>query len=182
MAIRLPNRILGGVATILLGYRGSGKTTVGKRLADRTGGTFTDTDALVVALAGRPIADLFADEGEASFRDRESAAIAAALAGVGDRDVIATGGGIVLRPENRRLMMDSARRRIYLACDPAVLIRRLGRDRTGARPALTALPPADEVRALLAARDPLYREVATRVIDVTSMRLEEVVNAIQPVA
>ena len=177
--MRPPPAILGGVATILLGYRGSGKTTVGKRLAKRTGGTFTDTDALIVALAGRPIADLFADEGEASFRDRESAALAAALAGVADRDVIATGGGIVLRPENRERLIDPAHRRIYLSCDPAVLIRRLARDRTGKRPALTALPPADEVRALLARRDPLYREVASQIIDVTSMRLEQVVGAIE---
>ena len=179
MAIRLPNRILGGVATILLGYRGSGKTTVGKRLAKRTGGTFTDTDALIVALAGRPIADLFADEGEASFRDRESAALAAALAGAGEHDVIATGGGIVLRAENRHLMIGSTHRRVYLSCDAAVLIRRLARDRTGVRPALTALPPADEVRALLAARDPLYREVASQVIDVTAMRVEQVVGTIE---
>ena len=167
------------MATILLGYRASGKTTVGKRLAKRTGGTFTDTDALVVALAGRAIADIFAGEGEASFRDREAAALAAALAGAGEHDVIATGGGIVLRAENRRLMIGSAHRRVYLSCDVDVLIRRLARDRTGKRPALTTLPPADEVRALLAARDPLYREVATRVIDVTSIRLEQVVSAIQ---
>ena len=167
------------MAILLLGYRGCGKTTAGRLLADRLNSNFVDTDAMVEALAGRPIREIFESEGEASFRDREAAALAAALTAAGPSDVIATGGGIVLRAENRHRMIDPAHRRIYLSCDPAVLIDRLARDHPGARPALTALPPADEVRALLGARDPLYREVATRVIDVTSMRLEQVVDALQ---
>src|SRR5947208_11489758 len=84
----------------LVGYRGSGKTTVARALADRLGWTWADADVVLEARHGRSIRQIFAEEGEAGFRDKE-AALLEDLCGL-RRHVIATGGGIVLRPENRR--------------------------------------------------------------------------------
>ena len=89
----------------LVGARGCGKSTVGLLLAARRGWQFLDADELLEARTGRSVADIFAAEGEAGFRDRESALLLE-LSGRTDH-VIATGGGVVLRPENRRVLHDT---------------------------------------------------------------------------
>src|SRR4051794_29603842 len=86
----------------LVGARGSGKTTVGRLLADRLGWPFIDADDVIEARAGRSVTGIFAAEGEVGFRDREAAVLAEA-AGL-SRHVIATGGGAVLRPATRELL------------------------------------------------------------------------------
>ncbi|GAF40730.1 shikimate kinase I [Agrilactobacillus composti DSM 18527 = JCM 14202] len=86
---------------VLVGFMGAGKTTVGQLLAQNTGFRFTDLDQAIVEIAGRPIPDIFAAEGEAGFRRRETEALAQAL----DQDVIvSTGGGIVTQAQNRALL------------------------------------------------------------------------------
>ncbi len=145
---------------ILLGPRGSGKTTVGRALAKRLNVLFADIDADVQEGAGMTIADIFATEGEAGFRDRETAALHAAIS----RDcVIATGGGVVVREDNRRILKNCDCPRIYLDVDAKDLVQRVQADATtgDTRPALTALPPVEEVEHLLAIRAPLYEEVST---------------------
>jgi shikimate kinase len=143
----------------LIGYRGSGKTTVGPVLAARLGRAFVDADVVLEADAGMSIADIFAAEGEGGFRARETATLRKLTAG--SAAVIATGGGIVLRPENRDLLRSSGFV-VWLAVEPEVLWERIAADPTTAarRPNLTAAGGVAEVRQLLAAREPLYRQLA----------------------
>ena len=161
----------------LIGYRGTGKSTVGRLVADRLGWAFADADAELEADAGRTIAAIFAAEGEGAFRDREEATLAR-LSAPRDHVVVATGGGVVLRPANRdRLRAGFV---AWLAADPETLIARLAADphTPGRRPALTATGGADEVRALIAAREPLYREVADVRVETTDVSPDAVADAI----
>ena len=128
------------------------------------GWAFADCDDLIEAAAGKSVADIFAAEGEAGFRDREAAALAE-LCGR-DRLVIATGGGAVLREANRELLR-SAGFVVWLTARPETIWSRLETDpaTTHRRPNLTAAGGVEEVRKLLAAREPLYREVADFAVD-----------------
>src|SRR5438034_11361464 len=89
----------------LVGYRGTGKTAVGGLLAGALGWSFADADARLEAAAGKSVADVFRDEGEPGFRDREAAVLAELCRA--ERHVVATGGGVVLRPANRELLRRS---------------------------------------------------------------------------
>jgi shikimate kinase len=161
---------------LLIGYRGSGKTTIGRRLADRLWWNFVDLDERLVARAGKSIRRIFEEDGEAAFRDLESALLQEALAA--DETVFATGGGVVVREENRRLIRQSGAKVIYLRCEPAELHRRIQADTATAemRPALTALGGSEaEVAQKLAEREPLYREVMTAELDVTHLTIDEAI-------
>src|SRR5688500_2520378 len=127
------------MSTILLGYRGAGKTTIGKRLADRLWQKFVDTDDLVVKVTGKTIRQIFEEHGESTFRELEVEAVKKAL--TLDEHVIALGGGAVLTDVARNLLRGSAHKRLYLKCDPQELLRRLQSDPNTAtnRPALTDL-------------------------------------------
>ncbi|HMB94960.1 MAG TPA: shikimate kinase [Tepidisphaeraceae bacterium] len=158
------------MSVILLGYRGSGKTTIGKKLADRLWLKFVDTDEMITKEAGKTIREIFEADGEPRFRDLETAAVRKACALVDH--VIALGGGAVLREENRQIIKDSKLKRIYLRCDPQILFQRIASDpQTAAnRPSLTHLGGSiEEIRKLLAEREPLYREVMTSELDVTNL-------------
>jgi shikimate kinase len=162
---------------VLLGFRGSGKTSVGRALAERLGVELIDTDALVVLRAGMTIREIFETSGEPHFRDLEAAVLEDALRWLGER-VIATGGGIVLRETNRVLLARSGCHRIYLRCDPSVLHQRITQDAATAssRPALTTLGGSlEEVRQLVAQREPLYRSVMSREVDVTALDVPSIV-------
>ena len=138
----------------LLGMRGSGKTTVGKRLAEALQCAFVDTDALVVAEAGQSIEDIVAASGWEAFRGMEEAALAKAAELPGK--VVATGGGIVLAQANRDLMYRTGVS-FYLAADAGLLIARMLRDpNTAQRPALTPLDLHDEVAKVMSEREALY--------------------------
>ena len=138
----------------LIGMRASGKTTVGRALAQALGCACVDTDALVVEAAGRTIDAIVAAEGWDGFRRLESEALARA-AGLPGK-VVATGGGIVLSQANRDLMYRTGVS-FYLAADAALLVARLARDPGAAqRPALTPLGLHDEVAAVMTEREPLY--------------------------
>jgi shikimate kinase len=162
---------------ILIGYRGSGKTTVGRLLADRLGWEFADADDHVEAAAGRSVAEIFASEGEAGFRQREAAALAELCRR--PRLVLATGGGAVLRPANRELLR-AAGFVVWLHASPEAAWKRLQGDPTTAarRPNLTALGGVEEVRALVAAREPLYRQTAHLAVDADAPSPEAVAAAI----
>jgi shikimate kinase len=160
----------------LLGYRGSGKSTVGRRLADRLWQTFVDTDELVVRRAGAPIKEIFERRGEAAFRDLESEVVAE-VSRLTDH-VIALGGGAVLREENRKALKDAGLKLIYLRCDAEELIRRIQSDPASAdaRPDLTDLGGGiAEVRKVLAEREPIYRSVMTGELDVTHLSPQDAV-------
>jgi len=161
---------------ILVGYRGTGKSTVGRLLADRLGWGFRDADAELEARAGQTVAEIFAAEGEPGFRDRE-AAVLADLVGLPDH-VIATGGGVVLRPANRELLK-AAGFVAWLQAPPEVVWERLQADPTTAarRPALTTGGFA-EVADLMGVREPLYRAVAAAAVDAAGRSPEAVAAAI----
>ncbi|EGY26249.1 shikimate kinase 2 [Desulfovibrio sp. A2] len=147
----------------LVGPRASGKTTVGKALAARAGWSFEDTDATVTATAGMTVEQIVAREGWEGFRRRESDALRATLGR--DGLVVATGGGMVLAEDNRRMLREGGLV-AYLCGSVELLAARLARDPQAAqRPSLTGRPIADEVAEVLAARDSLYRECAHAVLD-----------------
>ena len=154
MADRNPGNV------ILIGYRGSGKSTVGRLLAEQLGWTFVDTDALIESQAGSTIADVFATEGEAGFRAREGEAIVQITQDI--RQVIAVGGGAVTDRRNVERLR-GAGKVIWLTAPPEVLWQRISRDeRSGTtRPDLTPAGGLDEVRAVLAGRQDIYRAAAS---------------------
>lgn len=139
---------------------GAGKTTIGRELARRRGIRFVDCDHEIVARTGVTIPTIFDIEGEAGFRRRESQVLDELTR---ESDVIiATGGGVVLDPDNRALL---AQRGIviYLNVPPQILWERTRLDRN--RPLLRVDNPQARIRELHAARDPLYREVADIIVD-----------------
>jgi shikimate kinase len=143
-----------GPAAVVVGPPGAGKTTVGELLAGALGVAFRDVDADIEAAAGKPISEIFVDDGEEYFRALERAAIAAALA---DFDgVLALGGGAVLAAETRAALR--GHRVVYLSVELADAIARVGLSTS--RP-LLAINPRATMRYLLEQRRPLYEEVAT---------------------
>jgi shikimate kinase len=153
---------------VLIGYRGSGKTTVGRLLAERLGCSFVDLDELIVRRAGMTIRQIFDRDGEAEFRRIESEVLTETLPLVGH--VISLGGGAILRAENRAALKGSAHRVVHLHAGAAELHNRITADpeTAASRPSLTGLGGGlDEIHKLLEARRPLYREVMHVEIDVT---------------
>ena len=173
----LSGDILPDMNIVLIGYRGSGKTAVGKLLAQKLGRAFVDTDELIVQRAGLIIKDIFAREGEAGFRQREAAAIAAACAN--DNQVIAAGGGAVLRAENVAAMKSNGNV-IWLEADAAILHARIVADAATSanRPNLTSAGGIEEVRTLLAKRSPLYEAAADARVDVSQLAPQQVAERI----
>jgi shikimate kinase len=161
----------------LVGARGTGKTTVGRMLADALGWRFVDADDAIEAVAGKSVAAIFQDEGEAAFRELEAAAVGAWV-GV-DRLVLATGGGAVLRADSRQALKQCGLV-VWLTAPPAVLWGRLQADPATAarRPNLTATGGLEEVEQVLAAREPLYRETATLAVDTAGRSPAEVAAVI----
>ena len=164
------------MSIVLIGYRGCGKTTVGRKLADRLWQTFVDTDELVVRKAVKSIKEIFEQDGEAAFRDIESQVVRdVALL---EDHVIALGGGSLGREENRRAVKGAGHKLIYLKCDPEELHRRIHADpqTADARPSLTALGGGiEEIRTILAEREPVYRGAMTAELDVTHLSPEDAV-------
>jgi shikimate kinase len=144
----------------LVGLMGAGKTTIGRQLARRLGRRFYDSDHEIVARTGVPIPTIFEIEGEEGFRRREALAIAELTSGTDI--VLATGGGVVLSPENRKRLHDSGWV-VYLNVPPATLFERTRNDRN--RPLLRVENPMGKLEELHALRDPLYREAAHLVVD-----------------
>ena len=167
----LPRNIL------LIGYRGAGKTTVGGLVAARLGWSFVDADRVLEANHGLTIKEIFAQEGERGFRDKEAAVLAKLCQA--ERQVIATGGGAILRPENR-VLMKQAGLVVWLTADAQTIFARLQADPSTAasRPPLTGRNSLDEIADLLAARTPLYRETADLEIDAARLHPEDVARAI----
>ena len=172
--------ILNRMNVVLLGYRGSGKTSAGRVLADRTGRTFVDADVELVRTVGRSIKDIFETDGEAVFRDFESVVLLNLLKL--DNAVLALGGGVILRPANRDALLAADAVRVYLRADAATLHARIHADPATAanRPALTPLGgDVREIESLLATREPLYRDVATHTLDVSGLCVDDVAEQIR---
>lgn len=163
-----------GRKIVLIGMMGVGKSSAGRRLAERLGLTFVDLDRRIERSSGRTIREIFESDGEQEFRNLEEEALREVL---GDPEpmLVAAGGGIVVRPTNRRLL-EGADEVVWLRADPAILARRVraGRDH---RPLVDG-DPVERLRLLAADRDQSYREVATATIDAGERSLDDVVAAV----
>lgn len=164
---------------VIIGPPGSGKTTVGGALAERLGVALRDTDADVEAAAGKPIGEIFIDDGEERFRELERAAVAAALAE--HAGVVALGGGAVLAAETQELL--AGHTVVYLKAGLAEAIKRVGLN--SARP-LLVLNPRSQMRKLLAERLPIYESLGTIGVDTDGRDpadiVEEIVKALDGAA
>ncbi|WP_338035567.1 shikimate kinase AroK [Halioglobus maricola] len=142
---------------------GAGKSTIGKYLADHLKLQFADTDTEIESRTGADIPWIFDVEGEEGFRDREQQVVEEMT--LWDDAVLATGGGVVMRPDNRRVL-GSRGFVIYLYASLEEQVRRTRKDRK--RPLLQKGEPEQVLRDLFAIRDPLYREIADHVIETDS--------------
>jgi len=160
---------------VLVGPMGSGKTSVGRRLACVLKRDFFDSDFEIVARTGVAIDHIFDVEGEEGFRQRESSMLKE-LCDISNI-VIATGGGIVIKPENRELLKNTSFV-VYLASNVEQLVMRTARSKS--RPLLERSSNREQtIRDILEVREPLYQEVADVVIDTTGKKLYAIINEIK---
>ncbi|ADI05494.1 shikimate kinase [Streptomyces bingchenggensis BCW-1] len=156
---------------VLVGPMGVGKSTVGRVLAERLGTSFRDTDTDIVETAGKPISEIFIDEGEPHFRELERQAVRAAVAE--HRGVLALGGGAILDDSTRALLADLPV--AFLEMGVAEAVKRTGLD--APRP-LLAVNPRQRWRELMEQRRPLYTEVARAVVSTEGRTPEDVADAV----
>lgn len=155
---------------------GSGKTTTGRSLAARLGWRFTDLDSEIEKAAGRSVAKIFEDEGEAAFRKRETEALRAILVDADAPLVLALGGGTLMAEENRQLVRQHCQC-VWLKASPEALSGRLARKAEG-RPLLAGQDLRTRVATLLASREATYREAADVAVDTDGVDQEEIVKRI----
>lgn len=160
---------------ILIGFMGCGKTTVGLRLSYRLRRTVIDTDKEIEKEEKRSISDIFAVEGEACFRDKETECLRKLLENRENR-IISAGGGLPLREENRKLLRELGQV-FYLRAKAETIYERVKFDTS--RPLLQVEDPQAKIRMLLRERDSCYRDAADVVIDVDGKEFEEIIDEIE---
>lgn len=158
------------MAKVLLGFMGSGKTTIARKLDS----DFVDMDALLVDRLGMPIARFFEEKGEAAFRQLEEEVLADLLK---TDKVISTGGGIVISPRNRALLKQNSDN-IYLKADFEILYQRISADKDNQRP-LFLNNSKEELLAIFKERQAWYEEVASQVVDVSSLNPDEIIEELK---
>jgi shikimate kinase len=162
---------------VLIGYRATGKTSVGAELARLLKRPCVDLDQVLVSEAGQSVAEIVARGGWKEFRCREKDLVARYRHSRGQ--VLATGGGVVLDPENVRMLQENGVV-IWLTADPTTIQARLEADqpRDAFRPSLTGGDTVNEVLEVLKFREPLYRAAAQVIIDTTNESIPQVVQEI----
>ena len=155
------------MAKVLLGFMGSGKTTIARKLDS----DFVDMDALLEDRLGMPIARFFEEKGEAAFRQVESEILADLLK---TDQVVSTGGGVVISPRNRALLKQNPDN-IYLKADFETLYQRISADEDNQRP-LFLKNSKEDLAAIFKERQAWYEEVASKVIDVSKLIPEEIIE------
>ncbi|HVJ85163.1 MAG TPA: shikimate kinase [Caulifigura sp.] len=161
----------------LIGYRGTGKSTVGPQLAERLAFDFLDADPEIERRAGKSIRQIFVDSGEPEFRRLEAEFLAEQLQRA--RLVLAPGGGAILN-ETTRERMRLAGSVVWLTAPTDVIVQRMAEDATSVerRPSLTGLPPREEIEQLLAKRTPLYAQAASITVETSGKRVDAIVDEI----
>ena len=162
---------------VLIGYRATGKTSVGARLAEARHCPFVDLDQELVREAGRSVADIVAQGGWSEFRRLEKELVARYRNSQGQ--VLATGGGVILDPDNVAALRENGIL-IWLTADPAAIQARLAQDqpRDANRPSLTGGDTVQEVAAVLEERSPLYQAAAQIIVDTTHDSIAQVVELV----
>ena len=158
------------MAKVLLGFMGSGKTTIARKLDS----DFVDMDALLVDRLGMPIARFFEEKGEVAFRQLEEEVLADLLK---TDKVISTGGGIVISPRNRALLKQNPDN-IYLKADFETLYQRISADKDNQRP-LFLNNSKEDLAAIFNERQAWYEEVASKVIDVSKLSPEKIIEELK---
>lgn len=161
----------------LIGYRGSGKSSVAPLLAAQLGWEWIDADREIEMLTGKTIREIFEIQGEIAFRDIETVVISNLA--FRQNVVIATGGGAVLNPENRQRLREAGPV-VWLQTSLPTLWERIQSDPRSAasRPSLTGKDPLTEIEILLSEREPLYAEAATVVVNTDGLSIERIVEEI----
>lgn len=159
---------------VLIGFMGCGKTSVGIRLSYYLRRTFLDTDGQIEKSQDCSISKIFAEKGEAYFRDLETKQLELLVA-TADGEIISTGGGVPLRDENRRLLKQLGVV-IYLKISPQVVYERLKNDTT--RPLLQGEHPLEKIENMLKQRESFYRKSADVIINVDHLNIDEIVEKI----
>jgi shikimate kinase len=160
---------------ILVGYMGSGKSTVGKNIAVLRDYSFVDTDEMIEEKEKRTINEIFATEGEQSFRDMETGLLRQLIANNSEKLIISTGGGMPLRKENRELLRQLGDV-VYLKASPETIYERLKDDTT--RPLLQCDNPKQKIVEMIAMREPIYEESASIVVNVDKLSQFEIAQEI----
>ena len=158
------------MAKVLLGFMGAGKSTIARKIAPN----FVDMDALLEERLGMPIARFFEEKGEAAFRQLEEEVLADLLK---TDKVISTGGGIVISPRNRALLKQNPDN-IYLKADFETLYQRISADKDNQRP-LFLKNSKEELLAIFNERQDWYEEVASQIVDVSSLNPEEIIEELR---
>ena len=158
------------MAKVLLGFMGSGKTTIARKLDS----DFVDMDALLEGRMGMPIARFFEEKGEAAFRQLEEEVLADLLK---TDKVISTGGGIVISPRNRALLKQNPDN-IYLKADFETLYQRISADKDNQRP-LFLKNSKEGLAAIFNERQAWYEEVASQIVDVSSLNPDEIIEELR---
>lgn len=161
---------------ILIGYMGCGKSTVGKKLAEKCQLFFLDTDAWIEEKEGITISEIFASKGETYFRDLETECLKELLKGNRNNEVISVGGGLPVREENQKLLRQLGMV-VYLKAEPETIYERLKGDTT--RPLLQTENSLQKIKDMMSAREEKYQAAAHRVIMVDGKNVSEIVSEIQ---
>ena len=160
---------------VLIGFMGSGKSTVGRELHLRLGYPLTDMDYLIEETMGKKITEIFMEEGESAFRDYETLQLTEIAKQTDTRHIISTGGGIVIRPQNRSLLHKLGYV-VWLDAPEDVIFERTSRNRD--RPLLNKDDARERITSLMAERKPWYKETSHLRIDTAGLDSKEIATGI----
>ena len=162
---------------ILIGFMGTGKSSVGRRVASSLGYRFVDTDKEIVDQEGQEIADIFAERGEEVFRQIETQVLERCCQS--DKQIISTGGGIVIREENRKILAAGGLV-IWLRAEPESVYDRTKHNTD--RPLLATDDPQQTIKDLLESREPLYKQCADLIVSTDDLSLDETIFGVTETA
>lgn len=160
---------------VLIGFMGSGKSTVGRELHQRLGYPLIDMDRWIEEAMGKKITEIFKEEGEAAFRDFETLQLLEISKHTDENRIISTGGGVVIRPQNRSLLKKLGYV-VWLHAPEDVIYERTSRNQD--RPLLNHADAREKISSLLAEREPWYRETAHLKIDTAGLDSKEIATGI----
>ena len=160
---------------VLIGFMGSGKSTVGRKLQDRLGYPLVDTDQEIEKRAGKSISEIFAEDGEDAFRKMETELLRELNSPEAPRRIISTGGGIIGREENRKLLREIGYV-VWLKAPAETILERTAKNKS--RPLLQTDNPMVQIDELMKKRQPLYEETAHQPVSTADLDSDEVATGI----